>query len=247
MVTIGFFRKDVRDNIGSRNLLVPTAGYIPLDVTEVTSGQRVTVYNQAPDTRGLFDVLWGNYEELNSSYRGLDVSFTKRLSQRWMAFGGVSVGRNNGDIYGSADLNNPNFTYRRGIIDNDTPVAVKVSGTYQFPYGINFTGSLQHSSGLPQQTTVLVTAATVRLTQVQQSLVVEPRATTRYDHVNQTDISVRKALKLQRLTIEPVLDIYNLFNSDVATGVVTQRGPTYGNVRTIIDGRMVKAGVSINF
>src|SRR4051812_4322766 len=50
MVTIGFFKKDVRDNIGSRNLLVPTAGYIPLDVTEVTSGQRVTVYNQAPET-----------------------------------------------------------------------------------------------------------------------------------------------------------------------------------------------------
>ena len=50
----------------------------------------------------------------------------------------------------------------------------------------NLTGALQRSSGLPQQTSVLVTAATVRLTQVSQSLVVEPRATSRYDDVTQT-------------------------------------------------------------
>jgi len=248
MVTIGFFKKDVRDNIGSQNLLVPTSSYIPLDVTEVTSGQRVTVYNQAPETRGQFDVLWDNFDVLDSSYKGLDISFTKRMSRHWMAFGGISIGKNLGDIYGGAsDLNNPNFTYRHGIIDNDTPVALKVSGTYQFPYGINFTGALQRSTGLPQQTSVLVTAATVRLTQVQQSLVVEPRATSRYDHVTQTDISLRKSIKLQRLTIEPVLDIYNLFNSDVATAVITQLGPTYGHVRTIIDARMFKAGITVNF
>jgi len=32
------------------------------------------------------------------------------MSSRWMAFGGISVGKNIGDIYDTGDLNNPNFT-----------------------------------------------------------------------------------------------------------------------------------------
>jgi hypothetical protein len=247
LATVGYFRKDVRDAIGSRNLAVPTASYIPLNVTEVVSGRAVTVYNQAPETRGRFDVLWDNFSELNSTFHGVDVTFTKRMSNRWMALGGVSFGRNMGDIYDTGDLNNPNFMFRRGIIGNDVPVSIKASGTYQLPYDISATASFQHATGLPQQTTVLVTAATVVLTQVSQSLVVEPRATNRYDEVNQMDISIRKTFRFGRRSIEPVLDIYNLFNSDVALMQITQLGPTYLRTRGIIDGRMVKLGVTVDF
>lgn len=245
--TVGYFKKDVRDNIGSKNLAVPRDSYIPLDITEVVSGRPVTVYNQLPSTRGRFDVLWDNFSELDSSYSGVDISFTKRMSQRWMAFGGVSFGRNRGDIYDTGDLNNPNLTFRRGIIGNDVPVALKASGTYQFPYGINATASLQRSTGLPQQTTVLVSANTVPLTQVSQSIVIEPRASQRYPDVTQMDLSVRKALKRGRLTVEPVLDLYNLFNSSVVTTAITQLGPSYGRTRGIIDGRMVKLGGTLSF
>jgi hypothetical protein len=247
LFTVGFFRKDVRDVIGSKNLAVPRESYIPLNVTEMVSGRPVTVFNQALSTRGKFDVLWDNFTELDSSYKGVDISFTKRMSSRWMAFGGLSVGKNIGDIYDTGDLNNPNFTYRRGIIGNDVPVALKISGTYRFPYGIYMTGSLQRSTGLPQQTTVLVNNNTVALTQVSQSLVVEPRATFRYDNVAQTDISVRKMFKVGRLTLDPVVDIYNLFNSSVVTTEITQLGPAYGRTRAIIDGRMVKFGGSMSF
>ena len=41
LVTVGYFRKNVRDNIGSRNELVPTSSYLPLNVTEVISGRQV--------------------------------------------------------------------------------------------------------------------------------------------------------------------------------------------------------------
>lgn len=247
LLTVGVFKKDVRDNIGSRNLAVPRESYIPLDVVETVSGRAVTVYNQAPATRGRFDVLWDNFSELDSSYTGVDISFTKRMSRRWMALGGVSFGRNRGDIYDTGDLNNPNLTFRRGLIGNDTPVALKASGTYQLPYGLSATASIQRSTGLPQQTTVLVTAATVPLTQVSQAIVVEPRATQRYPDVTQMDVSVRKVVKARRLTIEPVLDLFNLFNSSVVTTAITQLGPSYGRTRGIIDGRMVKLGATVSF
>jgi hypothetical protein len=249
LFTVGFFKKDVRDNIGSKNLQVPRDSYIPLDVTEVISGRRVTVYNQDPATRGRFDMVWSSFPELDATFKGVDVSFTKRMSHRWMAFGGISFGRNIGNIYDTVavDLNNPNFTFLRGITGNDVPVAFKMSGTYQFPLGFNFTASVQRSTGLPQQTTVLVSANTVALTQVSQSLVVEPRATYRFDNVTQADVSLRKVFRARGLTLEPVLDVFNLFNSSVVTTSVTQLGPTYGRTRAIIDGRMVKAGASVSF
>jgi hypothetical protein len=53
--------------------------------------------------------------------------------------------------------------------------------------------------------------------------------------------------RIRGLTLEPVLDVYNLFNSSVVTTSVTQLSPTYGRTRAIIDGRMVKAGGSVSF
>lgn len=68
LATVGYFHRSTRANFGSRNLLVPTTSYVPLQVTEVTSGRQVTVYNQDPATRGRFDVLWDNEAALDTDY-----------------------------------------------------------------------------------------------------------------------------------------------------------------------------------
>ena len=60
VVSMGYYYRAVRRDIGSRNVLVPTNGYIPLTVTEVVSGRQVTAYNQDPGTRGKFDVVFDN-------------------------------------------------------------------------------------------------------------------------------------------------------------------------------------------
>src|SRR5205823_2475992 len=171
--------RGMRRVLGSRNVAVPTDTYIPLQVTEVTSGRPVTVYNLNPALRGRFDVLWDNYSELNSDFNGLDLTLNKRLDQRWMLITGLSFGSNKGDIFGTSDLNNPNFQFRHGIIGSQVPVAIKVSGSYQAPYGILASAVVQHYTGFPEMTTVSVGPATVPLTQVTQSIVVEPRGTTR--------------------------------------------------------------------
>ena len=114
VVSVAYYHRETRRNIGSKNVAVPRDSYIPLQVTEVTSGRQVTVYNQDPALRGKFDTLWDNFSELDTTYNGVDVTFNKRLSHRWMIMGGASFGGNRGDIYGTSDRNNPNFTFRRG-------------------------------------------------------------------------------------------------------------------------------------
>lgn len=247
VASVGYFNRRFRRTIGSRNLAVPAASYIPLNVTEVTSGRQVTVYNQNPATRGRFDVLWDNAPELDRDFNGLDLTLNKRFDQRWMALVGISLGRNLGDIYGTSDLNNPNFTFRRGLFGNDVPVAAKVSGSYMLPYGILFSGVLQHYTGFPELTTVVVSNATAALTQVTQSLAVARRGDTRLPDVNLLDLNAKKTIRVGRTTFQPAVELFNLLNSNAIQARTTILGPAYGRASNIVLGRMVKFGVNVEF
>ena len=110
-----YTRREKLGNFGVRNVAVPMETYIPLTVTEATSGKTVQVFNQAPALRGRQDLVWDNNPELDSIFNGTDITLDKRLSNGWMMTGGVSFGKNTGDIYGTSDLNNPNFGFREGL------------------------------------------------------------------------------------------------------------------------------------
>jgi hypothetical protein len=248
VVDATYTRRETRHNIGSQNMAVPLASYIPLQVTEVTSGRQVTVYNQNPALIGKFDVLWDNLSALDTTYNGADLIVNKRMSDRWMLMAGASFGRTLGDIYGgNSDLNNPNFAFRQGLVGNDVPVGLRATGMYQMPWDVSVSATAQHYTGFPENTTVLVSGNTVKLTQVSQSLVVEARGTTRPPPVNSLDISLRKTWTARNVRIEPVLDAYNLLNTASLLTRVTQLGPTYFTPVTIQRGRLIRLGANVSF
>jgi hypothetical protein len=254
-VSANYTRRDTRRNIGPTNLAVPTSSYIPIQVKEATSGQQVVVYNQDPALLGKFDVVYANQSALDSTYNGADFTADKRMSNRWMLMGGASFGKTEGDIYcnsliactaATGDLNNPNFTYRRGVVGNDVPISLRASGVVQAGKGISISTTVQHYTGFPENTTVLVSSNTVRLTQVSQSLVVAPRGTTRSPSVNSMDISLRKTWKFGNTSVEPMVDMYNVLNAASILTRVTQQGPTYLTPVTIQRGRLIRLGININ-
>ncbi|HUF66725.1 MAG TPA: TonB-dependent receptor [Gemmatimonadaceae bacterium] len=243
----GFFYRTNERLIGNRNMAVPTESYTPIQVTERTSGREVTVYNLAPALRGKFDVLWDNFSELDTVYKGVDLSVTKRLADRWMLMGSASFGRNEGDIFPTSDLNNPNFQNRHGAVGMDVPVVVKASGIYEFGYGVMISGNLQHYAGAPENTTVQVSRNTVTLTQVSQSILIEPRGTIRLPSLTLVDLNVRKILRVDQRSIEPVFEIHNLFNVATVQSRNTTLGPAYGRANNISRGRLLKFGVNVKF
>jgi hypothetical protein len=247
-IAFGYYHRETRDNHMSKNLLVPREGYTPITVTEVVSRRQVTVYNQDPLTRGKFDLLWDNFDEGNTQFNGFDVSVTKRMSNRWSILGSVSYGKNKGDVFGTADLNNPNNLFRRGVLSSDVPWQGKVSGVYELPFGIDFSGRLQQSMGFPERTTVRVASATVRLTQGTATLDAEPRGFTRLPSYTLLDLGLRKTIRLREsVSVKPNLDLYNVLNADTIVSRITQLGPTYGRVSAMIPGRMVRLGLDFNF
>ena len=250
VVSVGYTRRETRRNQGYRNVAVPLESYIPLQVTEVSSGRQVTVYNQAPTLRGRTDNVWANFSELDTNFNGADITVNKRLSNNWSMTGGASYGKTTGDIYAAlttGDLNNPNNTFRNGVVGNDVPYSYRLSGVYELPYAISLSGTAQYYKGFPDTTTVLVSGTTVPLTQVTQVLTYEPRGTTRLPSVSSLDLSVRKRWNVTGKTIEPRLDLYNVTNESSILGRITQLGPTYGRVSSIQRGRLIKLGMSVEF
>jgi hypothetical protein len=247
VLTVGYTHREKRGQFGSRNMAVPTSTYIPLTVTEANSGRSVTVYNQAPALRGLNDFLWNNESALDSDYNGTDITLDKRMSNGWMLTGGVSFGKNVGDIYGTSDLNNPNFQFRRGVQGNDVPFSLRLSGVYDLPLGIALSGTFQRQNGFPEITSVSVGNNTVALTQGTTNITVEPRGTKRLPDLNQLDISLRKAFRVGAKSFQPRLDFYNLMNSATITARNNTLGSSYEAVNGIQRGSIIKVGMNVDF
>ena len=161
----------------------------------------------------------------------------------------MSLGKSEGDIVNpTADLNDPNDTFRRGLILNDVPFSLKLFGQYQLPYSIGLSGTVQHFTGFPETTSVLVNAARVVLTRPTQTITVEPRGTTRLPSVNMVDLSLRKSFTAGgRYAIEPVLDVFNVANGSAIRARSAQLGPTYDAASDVQRGRMVKLGLNVRF
>jgi hypothetical protein len=247
VASIGFYYRTNQRLIGNRNLAVPTSAYTPITVTERNSGREVTVYNLDPAYRGRFDVLWDNFSDLDTTYKGVDLRINKRLSNRWMVSGSASFGRNEGDTFPTSDLNNPNFQNRIGAVSMDLPWVLKASGIYEAPYGIMVAGNLQSYAGSPESTTVQVSSNTVALTQVNQSIQVEPRGETRTPALTLVDMNFRKILRTGDRTFEPVFEIHNLMNVATVQSRNSVLGPAYGLAANISRGRMLKFGVNVKF
>jgi hypothetical protein len=248
VVSAGFYYRGNRRLVGSKNLAVPRESYIPIDVKENITGRNVTVYNQDPTKLGKFDVLWDNFSELDTTYKGVDLSINKRFANRWMLSGSASLGSNVGDIFETGDLNNPNFQFRHGPVSMDSTVVLKASGIYELPYKIMLSGTMQSYGGAPENTTVVVGKDTLPLTQVSQSLVVEPRGTTRLPSLTLVDFNLRKVLPTTKnRSIEPVFEVHNVFNVATVQSRNTTLGPSYGAVANISRGRLVKFGLNVKF
>jgi hypothetical protein len=247
VAAIGFYYRTNERLIGNRNMAIPTSAYTPIEVTERTSGRQVTVYNLNPAYRGQFDVLWDNFSELDTAYKGVDLRIHKRLTNRWMLSASTSFGRNEGDTFAGSDLNNPNFQFREGAVGMDVPWMVKASGIYEAPYGVMVAANVQSYAGQPESTTVQVSSNTIALTQVNQSIQIEPRGTTRTPSLTLVDASFRKIFRSGDRSIEPVFEMHNLMNVATIQSRNTVLGPAYGRAANISRGRMLKFAVNVKF
>ena len=121
----------------------------------------VTVYNVAPAVNASTDNVRDNESYLDTDYKGIEFTATKRFSQKWQMQAGLTFGKNTGGVNATGgqsatnDLNDPNFTtLPDGIIGNDSEVAFRLSGSYTLPWDIALAGSMISNNGYPYISTL---------------------------------------------------------------------------------------------
>ena len=246
------------DQIGKENLAVPPSAYAPVTITNPLTGSPLVIYNQSPSTRGLQNNVLANSRALNNDFRGLDINFDRRLSQRWMVFGGVTLSRFRGAWFGDVnsngpgldDLNNPNYNINRlGLLTNDATVLFKLGGNYELPWHVVFSTNFQHASGYPEYASYSVPTS-VGLTQGSQTIYVQPAGFGRLPAVNLWDVRFAKMITLkERWRIQPEFDIYNLNNSGAVTAVnqSTNNLALFLNPTNVLPPRLFKIGLKVEF
>jgi outer membrane receptor protein involved in Fe transport len=267
-VGIMYYHRTNRDQIGTRNTLVPSSAYTPFTIT-VPNGPggtlaspvplTATVYNLQPAFNGVQGNIVDNDPFLNTNYNGVEVTAQKRFSNRWQMVAGFTAGKNTGGINNAAgqsstaDLNDPNLAaYASGVVGNDSLYAFRLSGSYRAPYDIQIAGSMVSNTGYPYMSTYTVTralaaAAGVALTRSSQTIFLSDRGDERYPSVTLIDLRISRIFRFGARRIEPTFDIFNLGNASTIVGTTLGVGPTYLIPNSIVSPRIMKVGFSVNF
>jgi len=126
----------------------------------------VSIYFPSKDSPLLFD-RFKNVSELNRKYQAFEFVFKKRMSNNWQLNGSLVLSRATGNInsgyYASSGYSNaansPNYfinTPGSSRLDYDRPLAIKLMGTYRFPYDFFLSFYFTHMSGTPWTRSITV-------------------------------------------------------------------------------------------
>jgi hypothetical protein len=162
-----------------------------------------------------------NDPTLVDSYKGLEITVTKRLANRWQMLAGYTFSKNRQDGY-SVDVS-PNFLINNnGNITNaanaDRPNQFKLTGIYILPvHDVILSGNFRAQQGPP------VTRQINRLLAFggSQTINLEPLGSTRIGTLTTIDVRVGKLFKFDNRSIEASVDVDNLMNAKTVWGVRT--------------------------
>jgi hypothetical protein len=254
---------------------IPANAYTPQTFTDpgpdnlvgTADDRPITLYNVLPQYRGQNVSFHTNFAG-TQRYKAIELSVSKRMSDRWQFLGSYVWSRLDGDQLSTTgtlagDPNNPNQVIPSQVTGrgtNDQPHAFKLLGSYQAPYGITFGANYQALSGLPIDRTFRAA-----LTQGSTTVRADPRGTYRADFLNLLSVRADKGFRLggqRRIGI--VAEVHNVLNSSAGQssyGSLTQAyasqaafdaaragGASYfGRVQEIVAPRVLKLGIKFDF
>jgi hypothetical protein len=207
------FRRMERDNTGNIDVGVPFSFFTSVSrpdpgrdgVAGTSDDKTIQVFDQT--TPGASQVIVRNDERLNSDYKGLEITATKRFSRRWQMVAGYTVGK--AEVTATAVQNPNQLINAKGPIPEDRTHIFKLTGQAVLPWNVYFAPNLLVWTGQGFTRTL-----PVALTQGTVTVNAEPRGSARVDTRKQLDARLAKVLKLNgRKEVELSLDGYNLTNS----------------------------------
>ena len=207
------------------------------------NGQTLPVYNLNSSKLGL----------INDLDTHVDVTFNARFPNGATVFGGTSTGRTRRV---TCQVDDPNQLRFCDETKYDIPflTTFKLSGSYPLPYGFRLSGVFQSVPGeeVSGRDTGRIHYVVDRriiptLTLAQVIVPLNEPGSEYYDRVNQLDLSVSRIFRVGRVQVNPQLDLFNALNVSPLLLQVNAFGPALRQARRILDARVLRLGVQVNF
>jgi hypothetical protein len=273
-----YIHRDEWRTMGSENIALDESHYDPIDVTLPPNpaigyaGQKMTVYNiksqfQSLGTCTLNNAsvgkcqVTGNHSDRGEYFNGLDLTVSKRMTDRWSVSGGLSLGSDQSRVSYRRDNPNSNL-FVGGPTSGNIPWSIKTNGIYRAPLGIELAGTFSSFAGTPETASYTIQRSAScsatqlcdsRLTGSSLTISTAQRGATSKPAVSLLDLSIGREFKLteRNLRISPKMELFNLMNADTVTGRSTNltgtAQNTYLNPSAILSPRMLKLALQMNF
>ena len=253
-----YHRRQHRNGLGIVDVARPSTAYAPVTrtYTDPETGQpaSITVYNLDPSLASTRDRVITNIDVLESNYDGFQLTFNKRMSNRWQLLGGVTYQSHKGFSHSgtytnpgnTTDFNDPTYLLNKdnSSVFIELPWAFSLSGSYMLPYEVQLSGKYTARAGDPLNRTLQVTG----LTQGAQTVWVQPRGEDRTETVSKfVDIRFAKRFRFGASSIEGTVDLFNLLNANHVLNQNTAIGSTWSRPSLILTPRIVRFGVTARF
>jgi hypothetical protein len=231
---------------------------LPFEDTFEGRTQVLTVFDRTtPASEALYLVT--NRDDFDQSYKSFILQANKRWSTNWQLNGSYEwqrslgySGSNPGSIQNAGSLNQRSFGRdpndlidAYGRLPADSAHIVKVTSTYEAPWGIHAAMRLRFEQGRPYGRTINVTG----LSQGRRVVLAEERGLYHLDNLYDVGIRIDKDFvfdESKRLRLS--LDIFNLLNSSAATTVLNNSSQgSFGVPTAIVYPRQAMVGVRFEF
>jgi hypothetical protein len=202
-----------------------------------------------------------HYGQQTEIYNGVDVNVNARFGRAMMS-GGVNVG--NSYFPASAATTNNSATNQCFVVDSPQQLyqcevnppystRLKLQGSHPLPWDFQISGTVQSLPGPVIAATYAVTSAQVapslgrNLVAGSASISLIEPATLFSDRINQVDLRLSRLIRIRGLRVSANLDLYNVFNENTPLVINTAYGNNWLRPTQIMDGRLAKFGVQLDF
>ena len=234
----------------------------PLTYTDAISGKTGEYYvvkqgAMRPSGAGSITMTDPNYQV----YNGVDITLTKRYSNKWQMAGALTI-QNNPQHFpeGSVDFVNPTGrTYREGV-STIAKYVLKLSGSYELPYGIMLAGNFNMFQGGARTLTMNgpgnvyggVNAAGAATTISYSTLEFQPRDAFRFEDTKMLDLGVTKSFSFgsnERFRLKLMADLFNVFhiNTVLSYSSANISLPASTAPSSIVPPRVLRIGARLMF
>jgi hypothetical protein len=211
------------------------------------NGGTIPIYNLNSNKVGAVNNFDTSSNENTRRYDGYDITLNTRFGHGGTLLTGFSSGLTKSR---TCQVSNPNSLLFCDQNEFDVPFQsqFKAAGSYPLPWDVLVSGVFQSVAGNERSITYIVTRADLpQLTVSSITIPLLPPGSEYYDRLNQLDLRLAKNFRFGNKKIMPQVDIFNVTNSATVLSQVNTFGPSLDQVRTILDGRIVRLGVMVEF